>query len=542
MCLGRLGKWSVADLCILFLPALFLFCIGALTNITLPGIYMDAVNPDYAVVGVLNPASRIQTWFLPGTLLFGRWPVLGQIYHGALPFYIGLPFYALFGTGVVGIRLTNMIFGCLIILGTGAFLRAAGVRLLISSLCLMLLALDPEFLFSFRTQFYITLLPIALVFVSAALVEKWREGPSRLIVFFAGLFAGLACYGYFIFFFLAPALALLALYRWRGLSRGTMLFWAAGFCAGVVPYLIGVIAILIATGGLHGFLAFMRGYLLSLNAQGSPLPLLQRVHFFYYLLHGSILDIGPSLMMLHVTTPLILPGWKFFLLLLIPVVAVVSALARLERITSLLFVIGLLAGFLLLVIVFGNRLWFHHAALLLPVLYAGLAVSLERIAFCFPVRFLRSVEIIYVVVLAPLLIANASDRQAVFLQLEKTGGVGLSSDAIDHFAEDTLREKDATHVFFPDWGVFMQFAMLTRGTIPYSTDFSLEEAKGVLCGGHDAEVVLVAGKADDRLKRWDTALGWPAATSIYAQRDGTPVLLTARWRAAERPPGMCPAP
>ncbi|MBU6448551.1 MAG: hypothetical protein KGQ26_02890 [Rhodospirillales bacterium] len=521
---------------------MFLFCIGALTHITLPGVYMDAVNPDYAVVGVLNPASRIQTWFLPGTLLFGHWPVLGQIYHGALPFYLGLPFYALFGTGVVGIRLTNMIFGCLVILGAGAFLRAAGVRSSIASLCLMLLALDPGFLFSFRTQFYITLLPIALVFISAALVEAWRDTPSRLVVFLAGVFAGLAGYGYFIFFFLAPALAVLAFYRWRGLPRITLLFWAAGFCLGVFPYFIGIVSIMVATGGLHGFLAFMRGYLASLNVQSSALPLLQRVHFFYYLLRGSILDFGPSLMMLHVATPLLLPGWKFVLLLLTPIVAVITALFRPQRIVGLLFCIGLIAGFFLLVLVFGSRLWFHHAALLLPVLYAGLALSLERIFRCFPLRLSRALKAACVVMLVPLLIANASDRQAVFLQLETTGGVGLSSDAIDRFAEDALGEKDATHVFFPDWGAFMQFAMLTRGTIPYSTVFSTAAAKAVLCQGQDAEVVLVAGKADNRLKQWDAALGWSASTSIYAQRDGTPVLLAARWKAAQRPPGMCPAP
>jgi hypothetical protein len=140
----------------------------------------------------------------------------------------------------------------------------------------------------------------------------------------------------------------------------------------------------------------------------------------------------------------------------------------------------------------------------------------------------------------PFLVTNASDRQAVFLQLETTGGVGLSSDAIDRFVHDALQEKDATRFFFPDWGVFMQFAMLTRGTIPYTTSFSTEAAHAVLCAGQDAEVVTVAGQSDDRLKRWSTAMGWPYETSIFRQRDGTPVLLATLWKAKERPPGACP--
>ena len=44
----------------------------------------------------------------------------------------------------------------------------------------------------------------------------------------------------------------------------------------------------------------------------------------------------------------------------------------------------------------------------------------------------------------------------------------MSSDAIDRFAIDSLSVKDPTFYFFPDWGVFMSFAMLTHGTLPYS--------------------------------------------------------------------------
>lgn len=55
----------------------------------------------------------------------------------------------------------------------------------------------------------------------------------------------------------------------------------------------------------------------------------------------------------------------------------------------------------------------------------------------------------------------------------------------------------------PDYAV----VGLKRGTIPYSTVFSAAEAKAMFYQGRDAEVVLMAGKADDLLKQWDTALG-----------------------------------
>ena len=370
----RPAKWSIFEACCVFLPAFLLFCVGAVTDITVPGIYMDAVNPDYIIVRLLNPAAvHTLIWALPGVVLFGRFPLLGQIYHGALPFYVGLPFYALFGTGVVGVRLTNMVFGLAVIAGAGAFLWATGVRALICCLCLMLLALDPGFLFSFRTQFYITLLPIAATFASVALVECSPRVPPRWSVFLAGFLAGLSCYGYFIFGFLVPAVALVTFYRWGRLPKALLWLWPFGFLIGISPYALGAIGMLIATGSPHAFISFLVRYLHTLQVQSSPLSLTQRVKFFFYLLQGTALDVGPSSMMLHALTPLEMPNWKLDLLLLVPSVAFLSGIGRPRRIVGLLAVLGMLLGFLGLVLAFGGRLWFHHAALLLPLLYVGLA-------------------------------------------------------------------------------------------------------------------------------------------------------------------------
>ena len=85
-------------------------------------------------------------------------PTIVQVYHGALPFYIGMPLYALLGTGVFGVRIANFIFGTIVIIAASIFLRAFRVRPIFVGLALTTLVLDPGFLFSFRTQFYITLL------------------------------------------------------------------------------------------------------------------------------------------------------------------------------------------------------------------------------------------------------------------------------------------------------------------------------------------------------------------------------------------------
>jgi hypothetical protein len=138
--------------------------------------------------------------------------------------------------------------------------------------------------------------------------------------------------------------------------------------------------------------------------------------------------------------------------------------------------------------------------------------------------------------MGPLLFVNAVDRQMLLQRLRATGGVGAYSDAIDRFAEDAVRARSPVHVFMPDWGVFMPFAMITRGSIPYSTDFSPSAAHAALCEGADAMVVLVADQPADRLGLWTRALGWgEPSLAEYAQRDGTPVLNVARWSANPRP-------
>src|SRR5882757_11455165 len=96
----------------LFLFPAVLFVLNASVAIDVPGVYMDAVNPDYTVMRLLNPAAKdLVVWIPPGQLVFGKLPVLAQLYQGALTYYLGLPFYLLFGTDLIGIRVAEIGFG-----------------------------------------------------------------------------------------------------------------------------------------------------------------------------------------------------------------------------------------------------------------------------------------------------------------------------------------------------------------------------------------------------------------------------------------------
>jgi hypothetical protein len=532
---------------LVFLPAAILFCVGTVSDITVPGVYMDAVNPDYLVVRLFHPeALNTPYWSFPENVVFDRFPVLGgNFYYGALPFYLGAPVYALAGTGVVGIRVANMVFGLLVLAATAIFLRAFRVRPVIAAMTLAMLALDPGFLFSFRTQFYITLLPVAPLLLSVALAESRGAAATRRVAIWSGALAGIACYGYFIYGFLVPTVAVHAAWRWRALvnRRSLVSWWGAGFALAVSPYVIGAIlalaGFLVEYGGLREFRQYLTSDLGALDVSSS-VPLLQRFQSFFDMVRNTIRDVGPAGMMLQEVPPLCLPTLKTTLLVDVPVFALIGGLIRSPRLPGLPVLAGFILGFLVLVLAFGDRLWLHHAALLLPVLYAALALALEWFVAWMPPRWARIAGWGAAAVLSPFLLTNALDRHAVFERLRATGGVGLSSDAILRFAEESLRVPSPTRMFFPDWGVFMSFVMITRGSIPFETDFSPEAARAALCGGQDAVVVLVTGKPIERLPIWINEVGWGKPDiSTYNQRDGTPVLTVGRWRAAERPAGAC---
>ena len=504
---------------------------------------MDAVNPDYMVVRLLYSGSKIPVWVLPGTMLFGLFPVIGQIYHGALPYYVGLPAYALFGTGIVGIRLANLLFGLIVIAAAGGFLRAFRVYPIIGSVCLAALAVDPGFLFSFRTQFYITLLPLAFLLTSIALIECRKSRLTSWISVAAGFLAGASVYGYFIYAFLLPAAALHAFWRSCGApyQRRLAFRWLVGLVLGVTPYLLGMLLILRATGGVRGFLHFIVHNLNELGAASSPMPLVERVSYFGTMVSWTLQDVGPASMMLHGTLPITFPGIKFALLLAVPALGLIVSLILRPRFSGLVVLASMFVGMFTLVLFFGNRLWLHHAALLLPVAYIALALTMDLFLALFAAKFGWLPSAGASALVLPLLVGNVVDRQAIFSELQRTGGVGLSSDAIPRFAEESLQSGALTHAFFPDWGVFMPFAMVTHGAIQITTGFAPEDAFRTLCDGKDALLALMDGQGPDRLPDWIKEVGWgqPDIT-IYRQRDGNPVLTAIRWRALTVDHPLCP--
>ena len=217
--------------------------------------------------------------------------------------------------------------------------------------------------------------------------------------------------------------------------------------------------------------------------------------------------------------------------LLHPWVVFAASVLLANKSVGIFLIFGFMIGMAGLFLAFGGRLWLHHAALILPMLYASLALSLEYTANKASLGRLAAWTLALPLLL--LGIGNAIDRQTITLALERTGGVGLASDAIDRFAQDSAGNPDPTFGFFPDWGIFMPFEMVTGGRIPLKADpaFNPSEVRRKLCEGRDALLAIINDRGVDRLPPWIDAVGWGAPEIVvYRQRDDVPVLTSVRWR------------
>ncbi len=524
----------VFDAYLFALIALVLFIQGALTLIDLPGLYLDAINPDYLVLRLFADPKNTPYWGLPGNLAFNALPVLIQVYHGALPFYFGLPVYLLFGTGLVGVRVANLVFGLGVLSALAFAMRAMNMTRWVCGLALAGLALDPGYLFAFRTQFYITTLPLALVFVSVALVSKGRP-PRRLPL--AGTLAGLSVYGYFCYAFLLPALAWQV---WRGAPGGErnrrIWGWALGVALGVAPFALGLLLVLIDQGGLHGFVVFFSQYFSEISVVRG-MSLAERAQYAADMIASTTRAAGPTEMMTGKDIVASAPQMKTALLLGGPAIAFLLSLRPSARWqgaqTAAIGILGIFGLFVL----FGDRAWLHHAAPALPLFYLGLAAFGDQAAGHAPRRWVAAAVALPLVAL---IVVNAVDRQRVELALERTGGDRYFSDALTHFEQDVAHAPRRFRAFLPDWGLAFPLAMMTGGTAPITTDFQPDLARKELCRGRDAWLAVMADKPPERLAAWIRETDWAAPeTTVYHQRSGAPVVIAVLWKADEKPANPC---
>jgi hypothetical protein len=528
---------------------LIVYAFAASRQIALPGVYMDAVNPDYLVAKVLNRshAEPLIAWVLPGNYLANRFPILVSLYHGLQQFWIGLPLYALFGMSVVGIRLTHMAFAIGVLVGVLLLLWRAHAPIWVVAICGIALAVDPAFIFAFRTQSYITMSPVAWLLLSIAMLagDPRTETPLRHFVA-SGVSFGFAVLGYFVYAFYLPAMLpwIVSLQQPRDAPhaarrRRATLAWLLGVGFGCAYYVLGyALAARKVGGGWPGFVAYIGDSTTRLNAFSTQLPLVDRIGAAASFVEAVFTNGWHHQLMFGVPPPPSSDALKMTLLVALPVLLLAFAEAR-RRSTGLLrLAVGLPACFFAVSLAFGERLGGHHYMSFLPLAYVALALGLVALRgdMKFPSGIVDGASVACFAALAAINVAATHRELAT---LDRTGGVGLYSDAIDHLAVELAALSPKPLVYFPDWGLSMPVILITGGTVPASAILDPVDARRRLCHGQDVAIAIVGGDGS-RFASWTREFQWtPPRVIPYAQRDGAVVAQLGVYAAAANPGNAC---
>ncbi|MCD6048170.1 MAG: glycosyl transferase family protein [Gammaproteobacteria bacterium] len=482
---------------------LSVFIISVLRYIELPGLYFDAVNPDYIAAKILHPHLP-QAWSLRNLIIAAFPP---HPYHGLQHIYLSLPFYYLFGTNIVSLRLFQALFG-LGILYFGYHITQQLTRNHWFAFFAMLgLATEIAFIAAFRTQFYITMAGDFWLFAAIFLLTKpVADNPPLKRFLWAGIFIGLSIYSYFIFLFFLPALLLWVMQiSPKPNQLKACIRWIIGIIIGLCPYTFNYISIFlklqIMTAAQHhaavivsksqNIAAANKLQAISTQAMSSVnklqaiphhLNLITNWKLGWQLVLLALTNAGNELLIFAKQNILFLEEPKVFALIILLGLGLIAGgfNKKNPQNTNCWFFILLPISFFIFAALFATRLWAHHYSVLLPFFYIELAIaSFFMWQLAYTINFINIVKRSLIVIASLLILLNLVQQQCFFTYLNATGGVKKYSNALNLMAEEAIGAKENALYIFPEWGFMAPFVFLTHNRVAYDLNLD-QQAKHAL--------------------------------------------------------------
>lgn len=508
-------------LCVIPVAA-FMLCV--MLQIDLPGLYMDAVNPDFLAAQILHHHLYNPSGALPSKVF----PILGNLYHGVQNFYVDLPILMIFGFNVGPLRDAQALFGAVLLTAFYFIVRRLTRSNLLAMVSSLGLATEIAFTASFRTQFYIVMGGAAWLFVSLLLALPSDTDPvsSKRRTFWSGVFSGLAGYGYFVMFFFAPGMLALIALRPRSSLRETW-HWIVGFVVGLTPFAVGYLSLILKLHGIAPTMALVRSLLTQLHPFAGGGDDEGSLPYVFRMAHLAVTNGGNDAVIFGHDLP---SGWgeaKFIFLVIGTLLFSLCALGCLvfRRQRPLWALVGLLPlSYVLAAALFGHRLWAHHFCVLVPFVYLFLALVLANLFEMTSTTGRLRITAVGIVLFG-CVTANAMQQKTFHQALAYSGGEGLSTQALTTLAVDARDAAPNVAYVFPEWGFFTSFCLLTENKVRYVIDIEPETLASLRRSGYE----------DFRLVYWQPSMrshyvevlhqaGAQAITErTFTTRDGRPV-------------------
>lgn len=506
---------------ITYAAPLVLFILMALQMIELPGLYMDAINPEYMIAEIINSENPVfDKWLLPGNVIGGRFPVFsGPMYHGSLQVYATLPFLYVFGIELHVFRYFQVAVGLSVVLLTVAIAKrvcvegkfAQWIPLVVG----LLVATDPILIFGLRTQAYSLIFPLPLMLLSWILLDMHLHRSTTnlekyALPFASGFLIGFAVFSYFVYAFFIPVIFLFLVsgsvnhgnFRFR---FQTATIWIVGVLIGVSGFFVGLVLLIKSLGGVNETLQWWGGISPQLKVLGESQNFFERTASVATDFHSVVNTDWLFRTILKEYHEIQLLVWlKWVLFAFSAYAAFALGKSRLYK-----YLLASLLGYLGAALIFGGRLSGHHYTLLVPIVYFSIAVSggflfvfrdNENKSVCCTVGVNLILKSLWAVGVIAIFCFNLVLGDKFLARMDTTGGGGLYSDAINKFSKEILERDIDSMVYMPDWGYRMPFAFLTKGLVEYNARVDPFRIYSNSCANRASFVVFDGDDNDEKFE------------------------------------------
>lgn len=202
------------------------FCVAlflglAARQLTLPGLHYDEAK-EAGLNAMQLATGQPVTAFRDATIGLGPWrlPLMVQDYIGALNVALALPFLALGGVNVVALRWLPLCIAMLTLILTGRAARLLGGRVA-AVVAVLLLAVNPTFIFWSRQGIFVTNLTALLFMASLWTGLRWRQARRPTDLWLTAFLWGLGLYAKLLFVWAIGAMAAIAVAAWGAQQMAT---------------------------------------------------------------------------------------------------------------------------------------------------------------------------------------------------------------------------------------------------------------------------------------------------------------------------------
>ena len=497
-------------------------------NTDVPGLYFDAVYPDY--IGTIFAFPGIDNFYEITRCSF--FPLLGNFYHGTISAMVQFLIQKVTGNACVEmIWGTNLFVIALIQFIIFSFLYDNTKRFFLS-LVMVLVPITSDHIVGFsRTQFYIFLDGALFIFIAMMFMYKLTLSLDEKDLIIAGLFHGLAFYGYFSYFIFIPVsivyiaiifkskqIEKIFIFCWSVMLGAILYFW--GYFDSLVINIFGKnnVQIMISVGGALIILAVF----LWIPAT----CIIKRLHKY----KKNIITFGCIAITMAIITiitilvkyndiiisrlePLgtnmsgreseevcgyLLIFWKYIynlfcnsvcqelligemlnkrgcfwivivlfangITILNIIIDIRNKIEMQHCISAIIGINGYILGAYVISLPVISKLRTHHFTEFYFIIFALLGIEIAYLSSKVNIKKIVNIAFSFVVVVGVCL--NGINNSLMYNKLEVTGGVDKFSTAFREYCESSVTQNNSDNIIyiFPEWGFYAPFVYLTKNS------------------------------------------------------------------------------